>query len=354
MSKLVRASIAVALTIGSIGIGHAQTTPGFAEDGTVRVPAFELPVSEFMSEEAKAFQRLRARAPAPVMTQQEPDIATRRKQVDGMMASRVALMQKLYPVDIVETRMGGVPVRTITPRGRKVDPDRVLINLHGGGFTLCWESCSLLESVPIAALGGYKIVSVNYRMAPEAKHPAGVEDAAAVYRDLLKSYKPQRIGVFGCSAGGALTAQLASWLPSHGLPQAGAVGIFGAGAVRMGAGDSAYVAAYIDGSFPAPRKDGPDITRGYFAGSDMADPILSPALHPDALAKFPATLLVTGTRAMDMSPAILTNSRLLKAGVESTLIVGEGMGHCYMYDPNLPESRDAFDATVGFFRKQLR
>lgn len=58
--------------------------------------------------------------------------------------------------------------------------------------------------------------------------------------------------------------------------------------------------------------------------------------------------------AIDMSPAIYTNSQLLKAGVRSTLIVGEAMGHCYIYLPNLPEARDARDAIVAFFRENLQ
>ena len=78
----------------------------------------------------------------------------------------------------------------------------MLINLHGGAFNVCWDSCSLIESLPIASLGGYKVVSVDHLMAPEFKHPAGVEDIASVYRALLKSYKSRHIGIFGCSAGG--------------------------------------------------------------------------------------------------------------------------------------------------------
>lgn len=200
------------------------------------------------------------------------------------------------------------------------------------------------------------MVTVDYRMAPESKHPAAVEDVAAVYAELLKSYRPDRIGIYGCSAGGALTAQAAAWLPAHDLPQAGAVGIFGAGGVRMNSGDSAYIAGYIDGTFPAPAKPGQpeiDMTHGYFDGTDMRDPSVSPALHPEVIAQFPPTLIITGTRAMDMSPAIYTNSQLLKAGVPSTLIVGEGMGHCYIYSPQLPEAQDAYDAIVSFFRSNL-
>ena len=63
----------------------------------------------------------------------------------------------------------------------------------------------------------------------------------------------------------------------------------------------------------------PDITRGYFGTTDMTRKIISPALHPEVTAKFPPTLIITGTRAMDMSPATYTNSQLLKAGVHSTL-----------------------------------
>ena len=140
-----------------------------------------------------------------------------------MLAPQVAGMRKLYSVDVIDQTISGIPTRIVTPKDKPFDGKRVLINLHGGGFTMCAEACALLESVPIAALGGYKVVTVNYRMAPEATHPAGVEDVATVYRELLKSYKPKNIGIYGCSAGGALTAETAAWLPAHGLPQAGAV-----------------------------------------------------------------------------------------------------------------------------------
>ena len=116
------------------------------------------------------------------------------------MAPRVAGMRKLYSVDVVDQAISGIPTRIITPRDKTFDRHHVLINLHGGGFSMCADACAMLESVPIASLGGYKVVTVNYRMAPEAAHPAGVEDVATVYRELLKSYKPKHIGIYGCSA----------------------------------------------------------------------------------------------------------------------------------------------------------
>ena len=329
--------------------------PEFDPDGTVHVPAFELPVSEFMSPEARQLMQRRSQMPKTLPTA-EPDIAKSRKALDAMLAPKVEGMLKMHPVAVAEETIGNVPVRVVTPKNNSFDPERVLINLHGGAFNTCWDSCSMLESAPIAALGGYKVISVNYRMAPESSHPAGVEDVATVYRELLKHYKSEHIGIYGCSAGGSLTAQAAAWLPAHDLPQAGAVGIFGAGGVRFESGDSAYIAAYIDGSFPAPAKAGEpklDMTRGYFAGVDMTDPIVSPAGHPEVLKTFPPTLIITGTRAMDMSPAIVTNSALIKAGKDSTLIVGEGMGHCFIYSPQLPEAQDAYAAIINFFNNNL-
>lgn len=352
------AASALALVFAAPALsGEAPAKPVFQSDGSVKVPAFELPASDFLSAEARTQQEMRARYPIMQTADIEPDIAKRRASLDAMMAPRVAEMKKTFPVTIAEESMGGVPVRIILPSDKKPDNKRVLINLHGGAFNVCWDSCSLIESLPIASLGGFKVVSVNYRMAPEHKHPAGVEDVATVYRELLKRYKPKNIGIFGCSAGGALTAHSAAWFPKQELPQPGAIGIFGAGGARFQTGDSAFIAGYIDGSFPPPpSKDQPaaDLTRGYFEGVDDKDPIIAPALHPQVIGKFPPTLVITGTRAMDMSPAIVTNSALLRAGVKSTLIVGEGMGHCYLYSPQLPESQDAYAAIIAHFRTNLR
>jgi len=329
------------------------TRPDFEPGGSVRVPQFELPPSPFLSPQALAAQKARSRNPAVPPSFDAP-IAPARAEIETRLAPLVARMRAVYPVAIEQQIMGGVSTRIVTPLGKATDRRRVLINLHGGSFSLCADACGLLESIPLAGLGAMKVVAVNYRMAPEARHPAALEDVTAVYRELLKSYKPRQIGIFGCSAGGALTAQTGAWLPSKGLPQAGALGVFGGGGVPFMMGDSAWTAANIDGYFPEPDRMRGDFARGYFTGADQADAVISPALHPAVMAKFPPTMLITGTRAFDLSPAVVTNSALLKAGVRSTLIVGEGMGHCYIMYPDLPEARDAHQAMVNFFRENLK
>ena len=354
-------SLAAMIAAGTSALWAQAPTPSrpeFQSDGTVQVPGFALPPSDLASKEAR--DGLRAAASLKKAAGNIPgDIMQARQQMDAALAPMVGMMNARYAVDMKEERIAGVATRIFTPRDRPADPDHVLINLHGGGFSVCFDACSKLESIPIASVGGYKVISVDYRMAPEYQHPAGLMDIVSVYRELLKRYKPQQIGIYGCSAGGALTGQVASWLAQNNLPEPAAIGMFGAGAVPFRTGDSAYIAGYIDGNFPPPvrgRNDGmfKALTHDYFGNADMRDATISPALHPDIIARFPPSLIITGSRAMDMSPAIVTNSALLNEGVESTLIVGEALGHCYIYGANLPESRQAYKVIAGFFKKHLR
>jgi len=312
----------------------------------------------FMSKEA--VDMLKARAAAPNFTMPTNlDIAMVRMGMEMVLSPSVKAMEARYPATVVEQTIGGVRTRIVTPKNGSTVPGRILINLHGGGFSMCADACAILESLPIASVGGYKVISVNYRQGPESKFPAATEDVVAVYRELLKTYKPGQIGIYGCSAGGALSGQVAAWLPAHNLPQAGAIGIFGSGAARFATGDSSYFSGYVDGAFPPPPPAGTapssmmKMMMSYFEGANASDPMISPAGHLDVLAKFPPTLIITGTRAPDMSPAIYTHSQLIKAGVPGDLIVGEGLGHCYIYSADLPEAQDAYAAIVKFFQKNL-
>jgi monoterpene epsilon-lactone hydrolase len=93
---------------------------------------------------------------------------------------------------------------------------------------------------------------------------------------------------------------------------------------------------------------------GYFSTTSPNDPLANPNIAPIELrAKFPPTLLITGTRAFDLSPVIGTHRALVQAGVDAQLHVFDGLGHCFYYFAGTPESDDAYDTMVRFFRKHL-
>lgn len=141
----------------------------------------------------------------------------RRKRTDEWRKFGSAEARKYYPVNIEETTTAGVRTDIITPLDTPAaNRKRVLINLHGGGFNS--DSGSLIEGDPIANLTKTKVVSVYYRLAPENPFPAAVDDVVAVYKELLKTYKPHSIGIFGTSAGAILTTEVAVKLKQLGLP----------------------------------------------------------------------------------------------------------------------------------------
>ncbi|NND66632.1 MAG: alpha/beta hydrolase fold domain-containing protein [Halioglobus sp.] len=256
--------------------------------------------------------------------------------------------RELYPVTESVLDVDGVYTEVFAPKGGipEQNRNRVLINLHGGGFTMGARTEGRLESIPVAAVAGMRIISVDYRQGPEHRFPAASEDVATVYRHLLQSHLPAQIGIFGCSAGGLLTAQSVAWFDAHGLPQPGAVGIFCAGAGDFFVGDSVQIDKVLKTSLG----EG-DIS--YFEGADWNDPLVAPINHPELLSRFPPSLLITSTRDMALSSAVATHQRLVGAGADSDLHVYEGLTHYFFSDTDLPESRQVFAVTARFFDTHL-
>ena len=207
-------------------------------DGSVEIPAQTAPVSTFLSPEAKAYltQHLK--------DMQDPEILKQDAGVPRFMKPYIARDRELFAVDRKDEKVGGVHVYDYAPKSgvSAKNKERVLINLHGGGFMGCWPGCAELESIPVSALGQIEVVSVDYREGPEYKFPAASEDVASVYQELLKKHKPENIGIYGCSAGGMQTAMSIAWFQKHSLPLPGAIGIFCASAGGVFGGDALYTA----------------------------------------------------------------------------------------------------------------
>lgn len=317
-------------------------------DGKVHVPQLTIPGSSYLSPEAKTYL-------AQHLTQmQNPELVKQDHGVPRFMKSYIDRDSTLFAVEKTDHQIAGVHVYEYMPKDGIASRNerRVLVNLHGGGFSGCWPGCAELESIPIAALMRIKVITVDYREGPDNKFPAASEDVASVYSDLLKRYKPREIGIYGCSAGGMLTAMSMAWFQAHGLPAPGAIGIYCASAGSFG-GDAAYTAFPL-GEASMPPAGAPSTSAlGYFSTAKQHDPLVSPLESPAVLAKFPPTLLITGTRDFAYSGAIYTHEQLVKLGVDAELHVWEGLFHGFFYNADVPESRDAFDAMVKFFDRHL-
>ena len=92
---------------------------------------------------------------------------------------------------------------------------------------------------------------------------------------------------------------------------------------------------------------------GYFEGADWNDPLVAPMNDLELLARFPPSLIISSTRDLALSSALVTHQRLTEAGAESDLHVYEGLVHYFFADTDLPESRHAFNVIARFFDSHL-
>lgn len=311
-------------------------------DGTAHVTRV-VPVPKTISPEAQA-----SLAKQVSGANQPQTLAERREGTDKWQAGAGEVSKQIYPANVAESAIGGVPVRIITPLSGMV-ADRVLINLHGGGFNS--DSGSLTETIPIANLTQTKVVAVLYRLAPEHPFPAGLDDAVAVYRELLKTYAPAHIAIYGTSAGAILTAEVAVKLKQLHLPEPAALGIFSGMGDFSRDGDSQALFA-LDGlsGYLAPPSAGPHDPE-YVRTTDPRDPVLSPVFAD--LHGLPPTLFITSTRDLLLSGTAILQRAFLQAGDNAQLIVFEALPHAFWNNSRLPESKEADHYMADFFSQYL-
>jgi monoterpene epsilon-lactone hydrolase len=313
----------------------AYTT--FDSDGTAHITR-AIPVPKTISPEAQA-----------LMASGEPWIPR------GGTKERDSFMERMnatYAVDAEATTFGGVKVWTVTPKRLALKKqDRLLICLHGGGFTS--DSGSLIESIPMAALTGTKVVSVLYRLAPQFPFPAAVEDITAVYTAALKSHAPHKIAIYGTSAGAVLAAQTAVQIRKNSQPQPAVLGFFSGYVDLARYGDSRFL--YGSGGlkdFSAMIEPLKGLGMVPYVGDhDRKDPVLSP-IYAD-LKGFPPTLCMTSTRDHCLSGTVDFHRALLRTGVDARLMVFDALPHAFWYRFDLPESKEALEAQASFLDHHL-
>jgi acetyl esterase/lipase len=298
------------------------------------------PLPETISPEARqAIEMVNAAAahakPPSSIEEMRAGISQIQDLVGGMQRQR-------YQVSVERTVMAGVPVIVYRPAAGAT-PRGMLLNLHGGGFMV--DSGSQTENIPVAALAGMTVVAALYRMAPEHPFPAAVDDAFAVYKEMLRTTPADKLAVYGASAGAVLSAELMVRLHDTHTPLPAAVGFFSGSADMARAGDSEEMLPKLNGQTLA------QTIAPYIGATPVATPQLSP-LYAD-LSDFPPTLVMTSTRDPLLSQSTLFHRALRRAHVDADLVVFEAMPHAFWAYLLCPESDEAFEIMADFFKTRL-
>jgi epsilon-lactone hydrolase len=267
------------------------------------------------------------------------------KNVPGMLER---LKVKVEKTTIDGVRAYVVTPETIAPQNR----NRQLIHMHGGCYVLNPGEAGLPEAIFMAGFGHIKVISVDYRMPPEAVFPGALDDGITVWKAALKTTDPKNMAIFGTSAGGALTLEMVLKAKELGLPLPGAIAPGTPMSDVTKVGDTFYTNAMLDNVLVSPDGFCDAGAKVYANGRDLKDPLLSP-VYGD-MKGFPPTILTSGTRDLLLSNTVRVHRKLRQAGVEATLQVYEGMSHAhYIRDDTAPESKEVFEEIAGFFDKHL-
>jgi acetyl esterase/lipase len=266
----------------------------------------------------------------------------------GTIKALPGLMERMK-VKVEKTTIDGVRAFIVTPETiAPANRNRVLIQMHGGCYVLNPGEAGLPEAVMMAGMGGFKVISVDYRMPPEAYFPAALDDGITVYRNTLKATPAKNVAILGTSAGGALTLEMVLKAKQLGLPVPGAIAPGTPMSDVTKVGDTFYTNELVDNVLVS--RDGfcDAGAKVYAAGHDMKDPLISP-VYGD-MAGFPPTILTSGTRDLLLSNTVRVHRKLRQAGVEAVLQVYEGQSHAhYLRDDSAPETKEVFGEISAFF-----
>jgi monoterpene epsilon-lactone hydrolase len=224
-----------------------------------------------------------------------------------------------------------------------------LLYLHGGGYFACTPQTYRAVTASFA-LAGFKTFAPDYRLAPEHPFPAAVEDAVAVYRDLLADHAPQQLVVAGDSAGGGLSVALMLSLRERGIPLPAAAVLFSPFVDLAATGESTRTNSERCAMF-----DSESFGRAaqYYVGDgDRRAPLASP-LYAE-LHGLPPLLIHVGADETLLDDSRRLAERAQRAGVKTQLKIWPAVPHVWqLFQRWVPEGRSSLREAGVFFAREV-
>jgi acetyl esterase/lipase len=254
---------------------------------------------------------------------------------------REAISAQPLPVDVTvtATALGGVPTAEITVDG--IEPRHVVLYFHGGVYVMSDAFLAAGLASQVGRRTHAKVISVDYRLAPEHPYPAAVDDALAAYEALLHNgIAPSDIAFAGESAGGGLAIATLVNARDHGLAMPAAAFVM-----------SPYVDLTLAGTTMETKRDvDPLLSRellqprvaDYVPGLDAALGLISPVFAD--LSGLPPLIIQAGSHEVLLDDAVRLARQAATADVEVTLDITPRVPHVFQaYSAMLDEAAAALD-----------
>jgi monoterpene epsilon-lactone hydrolase len=258
-------------------------------------------------------------------------------------------MPRAADVEAETVSADGVSVDWVTVPGTR--DDRVVVLIHGGGG--CMGSAATYREFAgrVSRAAQARVAVVEYRLAPEAPFPAGVDDCVAAYRSILADGNaPERVIVAADSGGVGLALTVVARIRDEGIGlPAGVVGF--SPWLDFAVGDS--IADAEDVGDPMLTRDAHQFFAEQYLQDHPATDAAANILHADP-AGLPPILLLTGTRDVVHADALRFAQLARRAGVEVTVRSFHGLVHNWVLWPDFPESADALAHLARFIDERVQ
>jgi acetyl esterase/lipase len=268
------------------------------------------------------------------------------QQRAGADASMEAVGTMPDGIDVQDANANGVSGLWIAPKGATAD--RVVLYLHGGGYVVQSARTHLKLAAHIAVQSNCRVLSIDYRLAPEHPHPAAVTDALAAYRHLLDAgFAPERIAISGDSAGGGLTIATLVAARDAALPQPCAGIPLSPWVDLEGTGESMDSNAGND--FMVGRGALATMADLFIGNGSKRDPLAAP-LYAELHDIAPLYIQVGGHETL-LDDSTRLAAHAARAGVEVRLDVFPEMQHVFQaFVGQMPEATEAIGRIGTFLR----
>jgi monoterpene epsilon-lactone hydrolase len=266
-------------------------------------------------------------------------------------ALRELLSAQPLPADVTVTaaQLGGVPTAEITVDG--IEPRNVVLYFHGGVYVMGDAFLAADLASQVGRRTDAKVISVDYRLAPEHPYPAAVDDALSAYKALLENgIAPGDIVLGGESAGGGLVIATLVNARDHGLPLPAAAFVMSPYVDLTLAGTTMETKREVD---PLMSRDALQArVTDYTAGQDPARGLISPVFAD--LSGLPPLIIQAGTHEVLLDDAVRLARQAATADVEVTLDITPRVPHVFQaYYPMLDEAAAALDRAGEFLSAYL-
>ena len=274
-----------------------------------------------------------------------PPSLEERRMGANMMGAR---FQNLDGISTEAVDADGVPAEWVAAPGAN---NGAVLYLHGGGYVTGSVISHRGMAANLSRTSGCRVLTIDYRLAPENKHPAQVQDAHTAYRWMLSNGADQSTTIIaGDSAGGGLTVATLLSVRDGGDPLPAAGVCISPWVDMEGTGDSMKSKAGVD---PMVSKDGLiDMAHNFLGDGDRRDPLAAP-LHAD-LSGLPPLLIIVGTAEVLLDDAKRLHEKAESVGVDSTLEIWDDMVHIWpWFAPFLPEGQQAMEQMGDFIKERI-